>query len=479
MSLLKRLFKNQRAPVQHPAPTGPMASKDQPGPRVCLIGLDGTPYSLLTRLIQEGVVPHIAEVVRQGVLCPMNSVHPWVSSVAWTTLSTGVNPAKHNIFGFIDRVPATHRIFIPLNTHRQAPTIWERLNEAGRLSIVVNVPLSYPVRPLNGIEIAGFLAPKLDERSVYPASLLPQLQAMDYRIDTDAQLARKSRREGMSNIQDTLEKRLQLLLHLLDREPWDYFQFVIMETDRLHHFFYEQMEANDPVWQPAFYDIYRRIDQAIGQVRERLAPQDILVLVSDHGFCTIRKEVYYNVALAEAGFLKYRSDPSSIQNPRLELVAPESTAYIMDPGRIFVNLKGREKEGSIAASDYERVRDELIAWGEALTDPETGERMVERVYRREDFYHGPHLEQAADLIIAPVDGYDPKGAIWKPYLTHKDEMMVGMHTYHDAMFCAVGGQVSRFADKQPVDLTAVVPTLLAVMGVQVPQGLDSSPLLFV
>ena len=477
MSLLKRLLRGQPTPAEQPALSRLSPGRSGPVPRVCLIGMDGTPHSLLSRLIDEGVVPNIAEIARQGVLRPMTSVHPWVSSVAWTTLSTGVNPAKHNIFGFIDRNPATHQLFIPLNNHRKAPTIWERLTEAGKRSVVVNVPLSYPVRPLNGVEIAGFLAPKLDERSVYPASLLPQLEVMGYRIDTDAQLARTSRKEGMNDIQDVLEKRLLLLLHLMDTEDWDYFQFVIMETDRLHHFFYEQMEAGDAVWQPAFYDIYRRIDQAIGQVRERLTPQDLLILVSDHGFCTVRKEVYYNVALAEAGFLKYRRDPAAIENPRIDLVAPESVAYVLDPGRIFVNLKGREKDGSVEPADYERVRNELIAWGEALRDPETGERVVERVYRREEIYQGPYLEQAADLLIAPVNGYDPKGAIWKPYFVHKDEMMVGMHTYDNAMICLSRSDVGINAETSgEIRIVDLVPTILRFFAMDLPSDLDESSL---
>ncbi|MCB0115664.1 MAG: alkaline phosphatase family protein, partial [Caldilineaceae bacterium] len=421
------------------------------------------------RLIDEGVVPNIAEIARQGMLRPMTSVHPWVSSVAWTTLPTGVNPAKHNIFGFIDRVPATHQLFVPLNTQRKAPTLWERLNDAGKRSVVVNVPVSYPVRPINGAQIAGFLAPKLDERSVYPSSLLPQLQEMGYRIDTDAQLARKSRAEGMADIQDALEKRLRALLHLLDNENWDYFQFVIMETDRLHHFFLAQMEADDPVWKPAFYDIYRRIDQAVGEVRRRLDPQDLLVLAADHGFCTIRKEVYFNVALAEAGFLKYRQDPSTVETPRIDLVAPQSTAYILDPGRVFVNLKGREKDGSVDPADYERVRDELIAWAEALTDPETGERVVTRAYRREELYNGPFLDQAADVILAPVDGYDPKGAIWKPYFVHKDEMMVGMHTYANAMLCLSQAGVIHEGEANILDLA---PMILRFLGLDIPGELD-------
>jgi predicted AlkP superfamily phosphohydrolase/phosphomutase len=412
---------------------------------------------------------------RQGTLLPVTSVHPWVSSVAWTTLVTGVNPAKHNIYGFIDRDPATHKPFIPLNTQRRAPTVVELLNRAGRRTVMVNVPVSYPVSPVNGVQIAGFLAPKLDERSVYPSGLLPTLAHLGYRIDTDPHLARKSREEGMADIQDALEKRLRLLLHLLDNEPWDYFHLVVMETDRLHHFFYQQMEEEHPVWQPAFYDIYRRIDAAIGQVRERLGPQDVLMLASDHGFCTIRREVYYNVALAEAGFLKYAGDPSAIQGVKLEFVAPESAAFILDPGRIYVNLKGREKNGSVTPADYERVRDDLVAWAEGLIDPESGARVVEKAYRREELYAGPHLERAADLILAPVDGYDPKGALWKPYFTHRDEMMVGMHTYSNAMLCVSGTPLADPASGS-ANILDVAPTILDLLKVAVPDGLDGRSL---
>jgi predicted AlkP superfamily phosphohydrolase/phosphomutase len=81
--------------------------------RVVFIGLDGTPYTFLKRLIAEGRAPNAARLVRQGSLLRMDSTWPWVSSVAWSTMMTGVNPGKHNIFGFIDRDPATYKQFIP------------------------------------------------------------------------------------------------------------------------------------------------------------------------------------------------------------------------------------------------------------------------------------------------------------------------------------------------------------------------------
>src|ERR1700680_4644056 len=170
-----------------------MSSQFQPGPihrrgttaRVCCIGLDGTPHSLLQRMLAEGVMPELAAIVGEGSLRRMTSVYPWVSSVAWTTIQTGVNPGKHGIYGFIDRDPATLKTFIPLANRIRVPSVWDRLGRAGKKVAVLNLPVTYPVNPGTRILVSGFLAPTLTERSVYPASLLAELEQLGYRIDTD------------------------------------------------------------------------------------------------------------------------------------------------------------------------------------------------------------------------------------------------------------------------------------------------------
>ena len=421
--------------------------------RVCFIGLDGTPYSLLQRMIREGITPNIAALTRAGSLRPMHSIYPWVSSVAWSSFMTGQNPAKHGIFGFVDRDPATLKTYIPTARNMLSPTLWEILSRAGKRVVVVNVPVTFPPKPVNGVLVGCFLSPSLD-KTVYPESLLPTLQRLEYRVDTDPWKARASREAGMADILDALEKRVRTMFYLLENEDWDYFMLVIMETDRLHHFYFEPMEQNDPVWAPAFFDVYRRIDEAIGQVRAKLDADTTLMLMSDHGFCSIKQEVFYNHWLAQAGYLKLSKPPEQIKGPDLTALAPASLAYSLDPGRIFINLKGREKDGRVApGAEYERL--------------------LLKAYRREEIYHGPYLDRAADIILAPANGYDPKGALAKETFTYKDKMMVGMHTYDDAMVY-IGGQN---LPPQEVDIRAVMPTILHLLDVPAPPDLDSHSLL--
>ena len=437
-------------------------------PRLCCIGLDGTPYSLLQKMLGEGVMPNLASLVREGSLLRTTSVYPWVSSVAWTTIQTGVNPGKHGIYGFVDRDPSTMKTYIPLANRIRTPSVWDLLGESGKYVVVLNVPVTYPVAPVNGVMVSGFLAPVLNERAVYPSSFLPLLQTLGYRVDSDPVLGRQDRDKALVDLHDALDKRARTFLHLLDREPWDFFLGVIMETDRLHHFFFEQMEQGDPVYAPAFFEVYRRIDTFLGQVRERLDPSDTLMLMSDHGFCTIRQEVFYNHWLARTGYLKFVA-----QLKNLEQLHPDAIAYSLDPGRIFLNLKGREKDGRVApGAEYDRVRDEIAAAAEALTDPATGERLVRRAYRREELYSGRCVPSAADIILAPEDGYDPKGAFAKEVFTHKDPSMVGMHTYDDAFLYVGKAGVSD----RPTNILDIAPTMLSLLGQPVPSDFDGRSL---
>jgi predicted AlkP superfamily phosphohydrolase/phosphomutase len=246
-----------------------------------------------------------------------------------------------------------------------------------------------------------------------------------------------------------------------------------METDRLHHFLWQQMEEEHPTYAPAFYDFYRRIDDMLGQLAGRLDGNTTLVWMADHGFCTIKKEVYVNRWLMDQGWLHLRNVPPD-RKQGLNEIDPRSVAYSLDPGRVVIRVRGREKEGSVApGAEYEALRDEIAAAALALRAPDSGEAIFQHAFKREALYHGPYLEQAADLILAPYDGYDPKGALYKESLTYKGDELVGMHTHDDAMLY-VGGQ--EIAQKR-FSVLDVMPTILDLMGLEAPAGLDGHSLL--
>jgi predicted AlkP superfamily phosphohydrolase/phosphomutase len=436
--------------------------------KVVVIGPDGTPLSLIRRLIDQGELPNFARIFQDGSVRPMTSAIPAVSSVAWSSFMTGKNPGKHGIYGFLDHRPHSYDTYIPNSRAMHGETLWEILSRHGKRVVVMNVPVTYPPRQVNGILVAGFLAPKL-EKGTYPPSVGEQLVNMGYRLDVDPWQARKDRDKFVEYLYYTLGKREEAMLHFMDTEEWDFFMLQIMETDRLHHFLWEEMETGDPKYAPAFLELYHRMDGLLGRLYDRLGDDVTLMVMSDHGFTLMKKEVYVNRWLQDHGWLSFTKDsPESLGD-----MHPDSRAYSMDPGRLFINLRGREPQGSVEpGKEYEALREELVQSLSGLQDPDSGEPMIERVYPREEIYSGECYPQAPDLVAMPHRGYDLKGSIKKDVLTDRG-VITGAHTYDDAMFYVRGQEIG----KEVVAIVDVMPTILQLMGVPIPQDVDGEVLL--
>jgi len=436
--------------------------------KVVVIGPDGTPLSLVKGLIERGELPNFARLFEEGSVRPMTSAIPAVSSVAWSSFMTGKNPGKHGIYGFLDHHPNSYDTYIPNSKTMQSETLWEILSRHGRRVVVMNVPVTYPPREVNGILVGCFLSPKL-EKATYPPYVGEQLKSMGYRLDVDPWQAREDRDKFLEDLYYTLEKREEAMNYFMEREEWDFFMLQIMETDRLHHFLWEEMEQDDPKYAPAFLKLYHKLDALLGRLYDRLAEDTTLVVMSDHGFTLMKKEVFINRWLEDHGWLSFTKDPPE----SLADIHPESKAYSMDPGRIFINLRDREPLGSVdPGKEYETLRNQLVESLSGLTDPDSGEPMIERVYRREEIYAGECFPQAPDLVAMPHRGYDLKGSIKKDVLTDRG-VITGAHTYDDAMLCIRGQEIA----KEEVAIVDVMPTILQLMGVPIPEDVDGEVLI--
>lgn len=436
--------------------------------RIVAIGLDGVPYTYIQQLFRAGELPNFRAIAGEGTLAQMDTTLPNVSSVAWASFMTGQNPGKHNIYGFVDRQPGTLKTFIPTSRTMRSPALWEILSAAGKRVFAMNVPVTYPSRQVNGIVVGCFLSPSV-EKAAPNAEIAQALKRLNYCVDADPLRARADKDSFLPHLDEVFERRIATMRHFWQQEPWDFFMVHIMETDRLHHFFWQEMEQGHAKYAPAFLDFYKRVDAVLGEVRSWLDEDTKLVILSDHGFCTIKQEVYVNTWLHDAGYLDY-----AVEQPKsLADMAGSSVAYSLDPGRIFLNVRGREPQGRVEpGEEYERLRREIAEAALSMTDPATGELMVERAYTREELYQGPYAETGADLVLAMRDGYDPKGSFGKPQLTFKGSSLVGMHTTPDALLYIQG---LRGVEQRPY-ITDVAPTLLDLLEVPTPKDMDGRSL---
>lgn len=439
---------------------GRLFGGDKGRKRALIIGLDGVPHTLMNRFVDEGIMPNTGALIKTGTLRRMTTSLPEVSSVAWSTFMTGVNPGRHGIYGFMDLRPKSYDMFFPDFKYVKAETMWEFLGRAGRRSVVVNVPSTYPARELNGLLISGFVAIDL-KKATYPQSYVPRLEEMGYRLDVDATKARESMDLFAQDLRETLRKREEALLYLIEKEEWDLFIATISETDRLHHFLWAASDNPTHPYHGFFIEIYRWIDRIIGELYGRVDRETAVFMVSDHGFTHIKSEIYINKWLETEGYLRFDKNPPE----SLKDIGEGTRAFNLDPARIYINLKDKYPEGCVNPDgEYDSLREEIR--GRLYELKVDGQAVVKKVYYKEELFSGPEFGFAPDIVVMPDYGFDLKGAINKTAITGRS-IFTGMHTQDDALFFA-----SKDSVEGDVNIIDVMPTVLNAMGIEPVAGLD-------
>jgi len=402
--------------------------------RIVIIGLDGMPFGLIRDLAGDGTMIHTKRLIKEGTFRQMASSIPAISSVAWSSVITGVNPGAHGIFGFTDLAPGTYRLTFPNFKSLKASPFWER--EGSGRSVILNVPATFPARPLNGVQVAGFVALDL-ERATYPPSLVPWLKSVNYCVDVDSQAAHQSLDLFLRNLDRTLQARVTAYRYLWDQENWDVFMLVFTGTDRLAHFLWHAYEDEEHRYHAAFLNHLHQVDSVIGEIAQRMADEDALIVLSDHGFEALDSDVYVNFFLREQGFLKVEANPPW----RWQDIAQGTLAFALDPARMYVNLQGKYPRGSVRPEDRVSVLEDLA---DALAALEVnGKKVVRRLYRKEELYDGPWLERAPDLVVLANEGFNLRGSIQARQLYGRGTF-TGKHSQADA-FLLVRGPRSQEA----------------------------------
>lgn len=401
--------------------------------RVCIVGLDGVPCTLLKRLTEDGTMPATAEIVRGGHLSQMKVTLPEISAVSWPSFMTGTNPGRHSIFGFTDLKPNSYSLRFPSFGDLRAATIWDTLAERKKRSVVINQPSTYPARPIEGVLISGFVALSL-RKSVHPKSLLPRLEQDGYVIDIDTMRAREDHAYLVNELNRTLDARERTVNALWDSEDWDLFEVVVTGTDRLHHYLWGALDDASHTHHEAFLSYYRRVDSFISNIHSRFRKLTNagettpgFFLLSDHGFTGIKSEFYLSAWLKNEGFLKLESE----EVDSLEAISDGSRAFALDPSRIYLNLVGKYPKGKVKPEDVRPILSDIKAGLSELSC--NGDRVIEKVFERAEAYDGPFAEQGPDLVVVPRYGYDVKASPKRTELFGQSAL-TGMHTWDDAFF---------------------------------------------
>lgn len=429
-------------------------------PKVVVIGLDGATFDLLDPWIEEGRLPALRRIAEQGGRRVLTSTIPPHSFPAWASFYTGMNPGRHGIFSFYMREPDRYR-WRPVDAgDRRAVALWEILTAHGLRGGFLNIPLTYPPEPLNGVMISGWLGtPSLSSSFTYPPELKDHLLR---RFGSDSILEPDPYNQDptiyLRDLLASIDTQTRIVLELNRQHRFDVTVAVFGQVDRVQHFFWKQMDAGYPGHDPktsealktAIRQVYEAVDLAIDRILAQ-EPGATVFILSDHGTGPYERDLYLDAWLEREGYLvrrgrggtpglagwsacsphravtgtyywlkrwlpsglrgyvKARAQSGLLARIRSLAMSPmtfevdweRTRAYSIDEGRIYLNLRGREPAGCVSpGAESARLLEEIRAGLMQLVDPQTGKPVVESVYLAEELYEGAAMSRAPDLILS-------------------------------------------------------------------------------
>ncbi|MGI9059864.1 MAG: alkaline phosphatase family protein [Ktedonobacteraceae bacterium] len=472
--------------------------------RTVIFGVDGLTFRIVRPLIERGDLPNFARLQREGVTADFISTACPFTAPAWMSIATGLRPAKHGVFDFWEFDTTSTQPTAKLVTHRKGgKAIWNILSEFGKRVVVLNVPLTYPPEPVNGMMVSGLMTPTSSSAYTSPLSFKDELYNVvpDYRIDLSGD--QMSERQLYDQVMQMTEKRIQLQEHLLSEHEWDFAFLCYVGPDRLQHRLWGSIITLDH--EATRY--YRLLDDALGRVLGHLTAEDMLFVVSDHGFVGLSTKFYINEYLCRQNLLQV---PASRKRERSRLLGmgrdiaqrlhlldatkkirhrynefynrstspeknidfnnvvwSESQAYVLSWSAFGGGYADIVMSPHATADDIERLRTALSN----ERDPETGDPLVRTIYTTDDLGEGPFRPQQEHLIIIPSPGTTFHLLTGRKNLWEKEKISQGCHE-PEGIFYAYGAGIRRGVQVNALQVYDLVPTILHALNIAVKEPLD-------
>lgn len=492
-----------------------------------VIGIDGGEWDVIDPMIEDGKLPHLARLKREGVSGPLESITPPVSPPAWNSIQTGTNPGKHGIFDFSAFDEDYNRRSIN-SSDRSATPFWEVMNDQGITTGLFKVPFTYPPDDVDGFMVTGFPTPNSVDDFATPESLIKRVGPVENLFE-DWSFQQAGDYMGFrDNLIQVAERQTDLFLEILRDYETDFSMAVYDGSDRVQHFFWKYFDESHPRYESdsplvgAIEEYYATVDRGIGRLLDEVEDDCDVIVVSDHGFGPLSHDIYIDEWLEKEGFLSRRSDTSAkdvtddilattlmagwqaVNRANLDVAVRSIVpASWFDFGRslqddthrstvwedteafftalsgqaLYVNVDDKFSQGTVPRERYNevvnRIRESLLS----IEHPDTGEKLVEDVVRSDEEFEGWRLDSAPDLIVRTIPDHTMKGgtsdSLIKPSAQNTNDRSGDHRT--DGIFIARGPSFETgYAGN--ASLLDIAPTLLYLHDSPVPASMDGSVL---
>lgn len=462
-----------------------------------VIGLDCAAPELVFGAWKDDL-PTFHQLYSNGLYGELESAIPAITVPAWSSMMSSKDPGTLGIYGFRNRRDYTYdNMFIATNNFVKEKRIWDILGDAGKRTITVGVPQTFPIKPVNGITISSFLTPDLSEGFTFPADLAQQILSVSPDYAVDVRNFRTPDKDWLvKQLWDMTEARFKVLNHLMENEPWDFFMWVEMGVDRIHHGFWSYMDPKHRNYEAGnkfehlIKDYYVMIDAQLATMLSKIDDDTVVLVVSDHGAKVMEGGICVNEWLWRNGLLAFKEEPVEQFDENGKRIYTRFDTANVDwgntkvwgaggyYGRIFINVEGREPNGQVKREDYETFRNELIERFKSILD-EDGNDLGTVVFKPQEIYNKVR-GVAPDLMVYWGNlrwrsvGSLGHGGI---YTYENDTGPDDANHASNGMFILYDPQESFNGQKvEGRQLMDVSPTLLDIMGVKVPLDMQGKRL---
>ena len=474
--------------------------------KTLFIGVDGATFSILDDLTSfndgELTMPFLSSLYRDGTRAILKSTPNPLTPPAWVTLMTGRSPGNHGVYDFIRAQELGEDVYFTLYDSRDClcETIWSMVNRQGKRFAALNFPFTAPPqRGLDGFLIPGFVSWRHLRRNTLPTDFYDRLKklpgfspnalAWDFEREKQAiEVLTGKEREDWVRYHLPREKQwFNIAKHLMLQEDIDIMAVMFDGVDKLQHQAWLflapelKMTKNNEYHErmrKLCLQYFSQLDGFIKELVQIAGPEAQLFIASDHGFTTTREVLRINSYLQEKGYLKWKKTAGSEEDIRREksnfanLDWENTFAYCRTPSSNGIWIRTTDRPGAVGVpkENYIGFREKLIRDLEQLHDPNTGERIIEGISRREDVFPGPAMNDAPDLLLRLRDCGFVSIKDRLPVVEEREEP-AGTH-HPDGVFLAYGPGIVKGQRIDALNIADVPSMLLHSLGLSIPMDLE-------
>lgn len=287
-----------------------------------------------------------------------------------------------------------------------------------------------------------------------------------------------------------LQERMKAFDYEFDQFNEGLFFFYFSSIDQNTHMMWKNMDPTHNLYDPkestqvkeAVYYFYKSMDNVLQKALSKMEGNSTLMLLSDHGFAPFTREFHLSTWLVENGFTVLKdSKPNSNDEFYQNVDWPKTKAFAMGLNGIYINIEGRELNGSVLPRHVQQVKDDIIAKLTQVKDQIKGKNVVASAYDALKIYSGSFMHLAPDIIVGYQSGYRISdeavlGSFPEGIIQDRQDKWSADHCMAPDFVPGVLMTNGNVIHKRP-GLWDMAPTILKKFGLNVPREMEGQPIL--